>query len=783
MSNDDELSPRNFPWWWYLPLYIGPVLLFLPALIPGKALFWGITSIQFVPWHWEALRSLQAGELPLWNIWNGMGAPLAANYQSALFYPPTWLTLLSGWVGGLEWMAWSHGILIVLHLIWSGVGISKLMKHLGLSPIPQIICGLSFSLGGYFIGRGSFLTMVQAASWIPWVVLAASQIASPVKRPLVNPGKAKAILWLALAYSGQWLSGHAQLAWYTLIFSLVWLTVGALVNGGWKRLVQIIPLVTVSGLLAFLLCSIQLLPTIEYFSQSQRSGAIDYQTALSYSYWPWRLLSFVFPDIFGNPGTGDFWGYANYWEDAAYFGLLPLFFSFYFLLTFKKKQRIDVNSQKLPLVWLCLITASVVFLFALGWNTPVFPWLFRNIPTFGAFNGPTRWMIITVFCLVILAGLGVEEWIRHPIARRNQIYMLIVGVTAMLLAGIASIFTMPYVKDSFKTSLIAGGILLSGYLVISLFKPVPDDYKKIRLWRYAFVIWLMVDLIFAGWRLNPAVDVSLYAPVKNESRERYYLPQESEKDLRFKKFFNFEDIRETQDWKNLTASHLPNANILSSVEMVNNFDPMLPDRYLGFVNELDKAAPETRDHLLSFANTGRVARVGKESPYSISWEPVDAYPRVWITGCAENVENDQEAMKWVINNADDGVLNSIIVIENDHTGNPTCEKIHPSELLIEKISRRSLVQEVTVTGSEKERYLFIADTWYPGWNAVIDGKETRIYRADYVFMAVKIPAGETMIRLEYKPMSFLVGSFLTLAGIIFCVILGFWRKSPSGGSF
>ncbi len=781
MFHKDKLSTHNFPWWGYLPLYISPVLLFLPALMPGRALFWGITSIQFVPWHWEALRSLQAGELPLWNIWNGMGAPLAANYQSAVFYPPTWLTLLAGWVGGLEWMAWSHGVLIVLHLIWAGIGMSKIMKQLGLSPIPQVICGLAFSLCGYFIGRGSFLTMVQAAAWIPWVVLAANQIASPVKGSLVNPIKSIAILWLALAYSGQWLSGHAQLSWYTLLFSLVWLTVGALVNGGWKRLIQIIPVVTVSGLLAFLLCSIQLLPTIEYFIQSQRSGAIDFQTALSYSYWPWRLLSLVFPDIFGNPGTGDFWGYANYWEDAAYFGLLPLFFSFYYLLTWKKRQTVEVNSQKQPLVWLSLISVGVVFLFALGWNTPVFPWLFKNIPTFGAFNGPTRWMIIMVFCLIILAGLGVEEWIRHPIARRNQIFMMLVGVIAMLLAGIASIITMPYVKESFKTSLIAGALLLSGYLLISLFKPAIDDQRKIQIWRYAFVIWLMVDLIYAGWRLNPAVDVSLYAAVKNESRDRYYLPQDSEKDLRFKRFFNFEDIRETRDWKNLTASYLPNANILSSVEMVNNFDPMLPDRYLGYLNELEKAAPETRDRLLSLANTGQIAEVGTDSPYSLFWEAVEAYPRLWMTGCAETVKNDEEALNWVINKTNEGVLDSVIVIETDDTSQQACEKLHPSELLIEKISRRSLVQEVT--GSEKERYLFIADTWYPGWTASIDGKETRIYRADYVFMAIKIPAGGTIIRLEYKPPSFLFGSLLTLAGIIFCVILGFWRKSPSGGSF
>ncbi len=181
MESNKQKAGDFSPWWVFLPIIAAPVLLFLPALWPGRSLFWGITSIQFIPWHWEALRSLQAGEIPLWNTLNGMGAPLAANYQSALFYPPTWLTLLAGWLGGLQGMSWSHGLLIVLHLIWAGWGMKKLTEFLGLSPIPQVICGLSYSLCGYLVARGSFLTMVQAASWIPWILYAASQFAMPVR--------------------------------------------------------------------------------------------------------------------------------------------------------------------------------------------------------------------------------------------------------------------------------------------------------------------------------------------------------------------------------------------------------------------------------------------------------------------------------------------------------------------------------------------------------------------------------------------------------------------------
>ena len=46
----------------------------------------------------------------------------------------------------------------------------------------------------------------------------------------------------------------------------------------------------------------------------------------------------------------------------------------------------------------------VGFVFALGVNTPIFPFLYRNIPTFNLFQGPVRWHLWTVFGLSVLAG-------------------------------------------------------------------------------------------------------------------------------------------------------------------------------------------------------------------------------------------------------------------------------------------------------------------------------------------------------------------------------------------
>ncbi len=81
----------RLPW---VLVILGPFLLFGRMLIRGEVLFWGTPLLQFVPWRQFAFQTLRQGYLPLWNPLLGMGAPLMANYQTALLYPPNFLILL-----------------------------------------------------------------------------------------------------------------------------------------------------------------------------------------------------------------------------------------------------------------------------------------------------------------------------------------------------------------------------------------------------------------------------------------------------------------------------------------------------------------------------------------------------------------------------------------------------------------------------------------------------------------------------------------------------------------
>ncbi len=50
-------------------------------------------------------------------------------------------------------------------------------------------------------------------------------------------------------------------------------------------------------------------------------------------------------------------------------------------------------------------------------------------------------------------------------------------------------------------------------------------------------------------------------------------------------------------------------------------------------------------------------------------------------------------------------------------------------------------------------FVVLSDQFYPGWRAYVDGRESPIYRANYLFRAVPVPAGEHVVEFTYQPVS------------------------------
>jgi uncharacterized membrane protein YfhO len=748
---------------------LAPIALMAPVWATGKALYWGTPSTQFIPWWHQAFQTLREGQLPLWNPLLGMGAPLLANYQSALLYPPNWIYFLLAQIGGLPWMAWGMAPMIAAHLAWAGLGTLLLIRRLGMGVLAQSIGGLAFGLSGYLVARAHFLSINAAVAWLPWILLAAYN--------LVQKPNATSVLKLSLILALQWLAGHAQISWYSLILLLAWTVFWIWQAGKWSALPRVGGLVLIAGGLALALSAIQLLPTAEYLLNSQRASQVESQIALSYSFWPWRFLTLLSPNFFGSQVTGDYWGFANFWEDAVYIGLLP------FLLAVSALFKVARNRKEIYLKRFLLGTVIISFLLALGSNTSIYPWLYRNIPSFNMFQAPTRFSLWGVIALALLAAMVARHW-QRPIGRGLYWARLAVAaaVSITLTAYVFAVLdlgSIPPVEPSLIRATIAMGLIAIVISVLNLVAPKKGAGKS-ELWTWAVVLFLTVDLIWAGWGLSPGIDMEFFggrdgqfASLREDLGEgRLYISRDDEDELKFQRFFRFDRFEIDEAPGNLRTALLPNLTLLEGIPSVNNFDPLVPARYRNWMDTLEGANQPVKVDLLARMGVTVIESVGDKESFQEHFSQIEGLPRLRWYPCANFVSSHEKALGQIAEGSADP---SRIIIEDPYSSDQeNCESSTVQSGQVEWISQSPNHLRVSAFAPDGG-WLLLADTWYPGWRANIDGQEVPIYPADAVYRAVRLPEGEHQIEISYRPLSFVIGA--TLSAVAWLGLPVFWRRA------
>jgi len=570
----------------------------------------------------------------------------------------------------------------------------------------------------------------------------------------------------------QLLAGHAQLSGYTLALAGLWVLTGGWVNGRWKGAGRALWLIAVNSLLAAAAAAVQLLPTAEYLLQSQRAGAVDFELGLTYSFWPWRFLTLLAPGFFGAPAAGNYWGYASFWEDATYLGFLPLALGLAALLWAGRRGN---DNPLQPLVRLATGFIGVGIGLGLGNNTPLFPLLYHWVPTFSLFNAPARWMVWAVFGLCLLAGAGAGAWRRPTGIALRRFKRLMVAALAVTLGAAATWLTLRDVQITFIEATALLGVWATGACVLTIMQPRELTGPAYRRWTWWVIAWVGLDLLWAGWNSQPTVPADYFAPDQSaavSAQGRAYLNTVDEYALKFRRFFRFSDYQPIEDWGHLRQVALPNMNLLADTRFAfaNNFDPFVPGRYARWMKALDLASVAQRDGMLRLMDVTNIIQRDATQPSGITITAAAANSRVRWLGCANWVNSEEEAWQAVQKGLEGGSaqVDALLVLESSGGGQFACAAsvTGSAKIMDERPDRIRIAVDAPVDG-----FILLADTWYPGWQTLVDGQASEALRANYLFRATPVAAGKHQVEWVYRSASFTIGAALSGTALLFMLLL------------
>ena len=776
----------------FFPLLFAVVVLFYigRAAFGGKIIF---GSDVLSVWYFArsfAFSSIREGILPLWNPYMCSGMPFMAEPQSAIFYPPNLTFLFLDTRQALN-------LSVILHVYLAWLSMYLLARRMEMGPVPAALSATSFSFSGFFLPRifGGHLPVINAAAWLPAIFLAFD---------MGLRGK-RAAAWMVLTavlLAFQLLAGHPQFVAFTLIVIILYM-VYCLIRGEVER--RRIGYACACVVLAAGLAAIQILPAAELFRHSIRSSPQPYREATLISMPPENLVTLAVPGFFGGTDMIDsaldlagedfgraisdqYWGRGIYWEMCPYIGVIPL------MLAFIAVGRLWRTNSHVPFL---AILALISLVIALGKYTPVYGVLYRAVPGFRAFESPARALFVFIFCTALLAGCGlglVMDSERKPLGFRHLIIVCAIMLSAL---AIIALLTASW-TDILRASLYRGDRLT--YL------PGPHDtlfrqltFARARLGILAAAVWFSIGAVllsgaFPG-RLKGGLVLAVVLADLALFGSRYCFG------VRLEDYLwdpgEVATLREAAgDGRIICSTGLASLNegALWRIPNICGFGPMILNRYNEYIN-LCKGLPvktctkilgigqlrKDRRRLLDLLGasafviprTVKATGLGEPIPLgsggSVVYRNDACLPPVIFPREVLVVESSRRALAELSFPAFDP--EKTLILEEPlapHLREPVSEgSPEPS------FSRTAInVNEIKVAVStDRDRFMLLSEISYPGWRASVDGEETRIYRADYILRAIRIPKGDHGVRIWFDPSSLKKGTAVSVISCLASLII------------
>ena len=420
------------------------------------------------------------GQVPLWNPYENLGVPLAADVTASVFYPGKLIFALPL---GYDLL---YKLYITGHVLLAAATTYTLARHWKVSRDGAGLAAICYAFSGSVLYQYCNVVFLVGAAWLPMAVLAAD-------RALVD----RSIRWavvLGVVLATITLGGDPQMAYHcgllTVFYSLLLWWREPAGAGQLTRSRTVLILIAVACGLA--LSAVQVLPSLEFNRVGHRrasslprnvwelapgvfrdrsptpdAGWYDgllcrqitpgshQEHAYHFSVGPWRLAEYVWPNVGGRqfpvhrrwmeavPAEG------RVWVPSLYMGIIPLLLA---VASFRFR-RTDPRTQWIS--WTVTIGVAAAFgWYGLGWLIAEIrgvmgadlsePWLIGEpvggvywlltvlLPGYVNFRYPAKWLVVAALGLAVLAAGG---WDRVQSGRSTGIRGAIQGVGIVSLVG------------------------------------------------------------------------------------------------------------------------------------------------------------------------------------------------------------------------------------------------------------------------------------------------------------------------------------------------------------
>ena len=677
----------------------------------------------------------------LWFPLRGFGMPFLGYPLSGVLYPPA--ILLSIFNDPQQALLFSHFVgYLFLSKGLAAICFFFMMKSLGINRWGALIGSIVW---GFNLRFDDIIRAASGAAhsliWLPLIFLVTLRIVSRVEAKYVG----YFALLIGLIYFSNYPIHFLYYLGFLVLF-VIYLPFEKHNEISSRRAAGVLRFFCAVAL-GMGVIAVQFLPNLEYMEHWVRGSGYSLLETMIFRCKPGSFfLGYIFPE-------------TSYVERDHYIGIFPFLLVPLGLFSRDPKYRFKIFFS-------VIIVLTSLYTMESALSGVLQKFLYEYVPPFKDLRCPGRTLLLQMFCLAVVSGYGMDMLTGCQVDSKKSRW--IVGISLLVLSAFcASAYLLPavdgtkIVRGQSITLISASSLLMVAFLLFG-------KKRRRHLFPWLAVVLILVDLMYATHKKSVVGgDLAYYQKtdpnvvgtkslITNNINENYlYLPAQEEERIGMSywrsnyPFLFFNSI--------IPGLNQPNRN---------GYQWGLSDANHFFIKTIDN----------------RPARSILNTRSNVEY----VLPRAFIVYHLETLPRDEIMKEMCSRNFDP--LNKHYIEEDlpkefqDLLKNPGGTIIEEAERLQQVKNQCRIVEysndKLTIeTETSQPGFLFLGDAIFPGWKAYLDGSPAKIYRTNYLFRGVPVPAGKHAIQFSYRPLSALIGlGFSVLAILIILAIFVLNRR-------